>query len=558
MSFQFLKASIVLPSHAWSDQSISDTTIRLCKISDQPCTSQQPLRVSHCIKIGMDFTWEAFVYGHKLDRCQCQPLHAIPPHLDSKSLQHLIHVLDTATVCAGHPDEKYVSMLNSKKGKRVVAKDGSTSVYLDEQGPITLNGQLYHFTVRASKCEILCHGSKCYKCISYRAGLRVMHSRWVTRSPSRHTSTSSTTNYRYLSTPEKAERYKELKSRSNSAEKTVKRLKERIKELMGKSCIEIDQDLHSDLSQIMEDHNDAIVSEFTEGSFQQLFWDQQLQAIRTDKRHVRWHPVIIKWCLHLKMLSSAAYHAMRTSGFLTLPSERTLRDYTHVVRGAIGIQAEVNEQLMKEAKVATMQGYEKFVAVAFDEVKIREDLVYDRHTGQVVGFVNLGDFNSQLNALSEATESCDTFIPATVATHMLVFMVRGLLTNLEYPYAQFTTTTASGVQLFPIVWDVVRNLEGCGLKVIALCCDGASTNRKFFNMHKCGQDDPTYKTINPFSKDKRPLFFISDVPHLVKTTRNCWSHSFAHNNSRQLWVSKIILFLSKINVMENDISSRSR
>ena len=52
----------------------------------------------------------------------------------------------------------------------------------------------------------------------------------------------------------------------------------------------------------------------------------------------------------------------------------------------------------------------------------------------------------QLHKLTEACEICSTFKPDTVATHMLVFTVQELFTNLEYPYAQFTTTTASGVQ----------------------------------------------------------------------------------------------------------------
>ena len=31
--------------------------------------------------------------------------------------------------------------------------------------------------------------------------------------------------------------------------------------------------------------------------------------------------------------------------------------------------------------------------------------------------------------------------------------------------------------------------------------------------------------------------FFSDVPHLIKTTRNCFSNSFAHANTRGMWVS---------------------
>ena len=32
--------------------------------------------------------------------------------------------------------------------------------------------------------------------------------------------------------------------------------------------------------------------------------------------------------------------------------------------------------------------------------------------------------------------------------------------------------------------------------------------------------DVTYRAINLFSKEKRFIYFISDVPHLIKTARN--------------------------------------
>eukprot|EP00731_Ephydatia_muelleri_P008781 Em0004g1119a len=51
--------------------------------------------------------------------------------------------------------------------------------------------------------------------------------------------------------------------------------------------------------------------------------------------------------------------------------------------------------------------------------------------------------------------------------------------------------------------------------------DGASSNRRFFKLH-----DPTakflHKTLNTHDPDRYNLLF-SDPPHLIKTTRNCWS-----------------------------------
>ena len=53
---------------------------------------------------------------------------------------------------------------------------------------------------------------------------------------------------------------------------------------------------------------------------------------------------------------------------------------------------------------------------------------------------------------------------------------------------------------------------------------GASANRKFFKLNKVESDEAlVYKTVNIFSDEKQPLFFLSDVPHLIKTVRNNWS-----------------------------------
>ena len=83
-----------------------------------------------------------------------------------------------------------------------------------------------------------------------------------------------------------------------------------------------------------------------------LFWEEQKKAARLhESRGMRWHPMIIRWALNLKMLSSAAYTAARTSGFMRLPSERTLRDYVHFYTAKPGFQKEANDHLIIEAQL---------------------------------------------------------------------------------------------------------------------------------------------------------------------------------------------------------------
>ena len=40
--------------------------------------------------------------------------------------------------------------------------------------------------------------------------------------------------------------------------------------------------------------------------------------------------------------------------------------------------------------------FSRYVGILMDEVHIRDDLVYDKHEGNLVGFVNVGDINNHL------------------------------------------------------------------------------------------------------------------------------------------------------------------
>jgi hypothetical protein len=72
---------------------------------------------------------------------------------------------------------------------------------------------------------------------------------------------------------------------------------------------------------------------------------------------------------------------------------------------------------------------------------------------------------------------------------------------------------------------------------------GATHNRKLFQLY--GKDDDasnvTYKTKNVYATDDRHIYFISDPPHLLKTTRNCFAKSFDHSISRPLWFTKDVM-----------------
>ena len=148
----------------------------------------------------------------------------MPRKMCSSSLQQLVSLLDICTVCPCHPDQKFIEMVESKKG-RLMAKNGLDVVArVNGFSPVTLNGKRYNKTIRISTCEMLVHGGKCVSCVSYCDSLRPIYHRWKKQkslSPSHQQSTESKTNIRWLSTPDKAKRYSKLRNILDAKLKTM-------------------------------------------------------------------------------------------------------------------------------------------------------------------------------------------------------------------------------------------------------------------------------------------------------------------------------------------------
>ena len=291
---------------------------------------------------------------------------------------------------------------------------------------------------------------------------------------------------------------------------------------LQKSSVVVDHDLSKDLTEVMS-HNTSGVT-----PFMNLFWQQQKKMFSSNPNGIRYHPMIIRYCLSIAAKSPSAYNEIRNSNILKLPSLRTLRDYKNYIGPEAGFRPKVIDDLKNIT--STYAGTQRYVVLLFDEMKIKSNLVFDKHTDKLIGFLDLGDPQVNFNTLPEEDK---------LATHVLVFFLRGISTNLKYSFAYFATDGVTSTQLLPIFWEAVAILElNCNLWVIATTSDGASPNRRFFRLHK--ELDPNndkgvcYKTINLFARS-RYIYFISDTPHLIKTARNCLHHSGSGRCTRYMW-----------------------
>ena len=141
------------------------------------------------------------------------------------------------------------------------------------------------------------------------------------------TSASSHTNFRYLNTPEKYERMKNMASAIHSKDKQITYLKDRIEQLVARDGIRVDNETHLDLVSMMKNYSKAMEMKVP-NPFMKIFWEQQLKATTLNStRQMRWHPAIIRWCLYLHHCPSGCYKTLPNSGLFHLPTERTLRDY---------------------------------------------------------------------------------------------------------------------------------------------------------------------------------------------------------------------------------------
>ena len=163
----------------------------------------------------------------------------------------------------------------------------------------------------------------------------------------------------------------------------------------------------------------------------------------------------MRFCLSLHAKSPAAYRELRDSGVLILPSERTLRDYMY--RNFFKFQPGLNPANIQRLQDMTNEYFDiqKYVFVSFDEMKIQSKLVFDKHTNELIGFVDLGE--EELNISSFG--SCE------LATHALVYFVRGAATDLKYALAYFMTKDVTSYQIMPLFLKCVR----AGVQLMGMC-----------------------------------------------------------------------------------------
>ena len=102
-----------------------------------------------------------------------------------------------------------------------------------------------------------------------------------------------------MKSPEKSERYNLPHQEVKAANKVINRLQKLLEKATQEDGLNLSSDIHDSLFGIMKENAADVEKSFPEGSFRRLFWQQQFEAAsKGNARQMRWHPMMIKWCLY--------------------------------------------------------------------------------------------------------------------------------------------------------------------------------------------------------------------------------------------------------------------
>jgi hypothetical protein len=197
---------------------------------------------------------------------------------------------------------------------------------------------------------------------------------------------------------------------------------------------------------------------------------------------------------------------MRTQAGYPLPSYRSLCSNVEALQMAPGIQHDLMKLL--QMKVTNMAEIDRDCALVVDEVQLQPKIDYDKGTKQLLGYVS-PEFQSAQQ-------------PAEVACHALVFMIKGLHVPYKQIVAWFLTGRSTVGQLWKVTQSVIQELYNRSLMVRVVVSDMGTSNTGMWRAAGLNINDDSEQCSVPHPCDESSkLYFMPDVPHVVKCMRNC-------------------------------------
>lgn len=209
---------------------------------------------------------------------------------------------------------------------------------------------------------------------------------------------------------------------------------------------------------------------------------------------MRWSDDVKNLALSIYFKSPSVYRHL--SSIFSFPSKSILQKDMKSIRFEPGILYHVINTLA--IKLENAKPEEKMVTLSFDGMALMPHLQL------------IGDTITGYECFSNNYHS------SMIATHALVFCIRGITTKWKQPVAfYFVKNNLSTNMLKSVIFNILSALKESMLSVVAIVCDQESRHRSL--CHCLGVSG---RKCSFLDRDGDEIFVMYDVPHLIKSFRN--------------------------------------
>lgn len=226
------------------------------------------------------------------------------------------------------------------------------------------------------------------------------------------------------------------------------------------------------------------------------FFEEQISLLETKRPTYSSDMLVFSSLLYT--ISPHAYRFIRFSGNIVLPHPTTIHRVCSSYNFNPGEeQKNVNFLKYINYKAGHLQEHDKRVNLMVDEIYVKPFCDYTG--GNIVGMA---------------------FDSTNMATSAHVFMISSITSSYKDVVHILPVKSITYVQLYDFMKRVIVTLEKLGFCVVSIITDNNAINRKAVSQFV---SPPKLQIVYPHPTNKsRPLFYVIDPVHLLKSVRNNW------------------------------------
>lgn len=198
-----------------------------------------------------------------------------------------------------------------------------------------------------------------------------------------------------------------------------------------------------------------------------------------------------EFVLTMYYYSPRAYAYLKT--VFTLPTPRTIRRWLESVNCEPGFLTDMIKSVSEKCPENR-----NIFSLVIDSMSIRKKLSMDRASGQIIGYVTIGDSEK-------------------LASEALVFLLVPLLGGVRHPIGYFYVDKIDSEMQAQLIKQCLKLTAENKINIINITCDGCAANITTFR--KLGADIPTVCHFQHPTLD-HPVYTTLDPVHMLKLARN--------------------------------------